>query len=121
MTVPGRWPVILKKVFLVMLLLGLPDQVFAFYPFTLPDHMMVGRVIKTLFRVDRLKCIHECSMIDKCFSYNFEPSKGGKGVCELNKCGIKDNHERKKSLIYTRGVLFQQIRPSQDVAKVGKA
>ena len=80
--------------------------------------MMVDRVMKTLFHVDRLSCIHECHMNENCFSNNFEPSTNGKGLCELNKCGVEDNREREKSLIYTREVLFQQIRPSQARAEV---
>ena len=120
LTAPRRKFVIFTQVFLVMLLLGLPNELLAFYPFTLPDHMMVGRVIKTLFVVDRLKCIHECHMNGRCFSYNFEPSDNGKGICELNKCGVEDNHDRKKSLVYTHGVLFQQIRPSKPTNKVYK-
>ena len=120
LTAPRRKFVIFTQVFLVMLLLGLPNELLAFYPFTLPDHMMVGRVIKTLFLVDRLKCIHECHINGRCFSYNFEPSNNGKGICELNKCGVEDNHDRKKSLVYTHGVLFQQIRPSKPTTKVYK-
>ena len=107
-----------KLLLLVMLFLVLPSQVFGFYPFTLPDLMMVSRVMKTLFHIDRFSCIHECHIDENCFSFNFEPSTDGKGLCELNKCGVEDNHEREKSLMYTRGVLFQQIRPSQVVAKV---
>ena len=114
----NRVPLCFKLLLPVMLFFVLPSQVFGFYPFTLPDHMMVRRVMKTLFHVDRLSCIHECHMNENCFSYNFEPSTDGKGLCKLNKCGVEDNREREKSLIHTRGVLFQQIRPSQGRAKV---
>ena len=103
----------------VLLPLFIPTQVFGFYPFTLPDHMMVGRVRETLFHVPRLSCINQCHMSKHCLLYNFEPSRDdGIGLCELNRCGVEDDRERTKSLIYTRGVFYQQIRPSQAFAKV---
>ena len=102
----------------VMLALVIPGQVWGFYPFTLPNYMMVGRVMKTLFHVDRLKCLHECYVNEKCVSYNFEPSTLDKGLCEMNRCGVMDNREREKSLIYKRGVFFHQIRPSKPVFQV---
>ena len=120
MTFPecNRIPFCCKLLLLVILFLVLTSQVFGFYPFTLPNHMMVGRVMKTLFHVDQLSCIYECHMDENCFSCNVDLSKDGKGLCELTKCGVENNREREKSLIYTRGVLFQQIRPSQAIAKV---
>ena len=108
----------LKPVYLLVLILVVPDQVFAIYPFTLPNYMMVGRVLKTFFQVDRLRCLHECHEDEHCLAYNFEPSSEGKGRCELNKCGVKDDHEREGSLIYTRGVFFHQIRPSKAIVQV---
>ena len=80
--------------------------------------MMVGRVLKTFFQVDRLRCLHECHEDEQCLAYNFAPSSEGKGRCELNKCGVKDDREREKSLIYTRGVFFHQIRPSKAIVQV---
>ena len=95
----NRIPFSCKVLIEALLFFVLPGKAFGFYPFTLPDHMMVGRVMKSLFHVHRLSCIHECHMNEKCFSYNFEPSADGKGLCELNKCGVEDNKERKESLI----------------------
>ena len=104
----------------VLLLVVIPTQSLGrFYPFTLPDHMMVGRVMETLFHVPRLSCINQCHMSEHCSSYNFEPSRDdGNGLCELNRRGVEDDRERTKSLRYTRGVFYQQIRPSQAFSKV---
>ena len=110
-----RVPVYPKPVPLVMLALVVPRQAWGFYPFTLPNYMMVGRVMKTFFQVDHLRCLHECYVNEQCLSYNFEPSTGRKGLCELNRCGVKDSGERETSLMYTQGVLFHQIRPSKSI------
>ena len=107
-----------KLVFLFVLVYVFLGQASSFFPFTLPNYMMAGKVIRSLFLVDRLTCLQECHMNEKCLSYNFEPSHSGKGTCELNKCGVEDDRDRKKSLIYTDGVFFHQIRPSQAVTKV---
>ena len=56
--------------------------------------MMVGQVMKASFHVDRLRCLHECYVNEQCLSYNFEPSTGGKELCQLNRCRVKDDHER---------------------------
>ena len=107
-----------KLFLLVTLVVVVIKQVFGFYPFTHPNYMMVGRVMKTFFQVDRLRCLHECHVNEQCLSYNFEPSTEGKGLCELNRCRVKDSHEREKSFVYRQGVFLHQIRSSKSVDKV---
>ena len=115
---PQHFPDSPKLFPLVMLALVIPRQVLGFYPFTLPNYMMVGQVMKAFYQVDRLRCLQECHMNEQCLSYNFEPTTGGNGLCELNRCGVKDSREREKSLVHTQGVFFHQIRPSKLVDQV---
>ncbi|KAL9978877.1 hypothetical protein ACROYT_G016459 [Oculina patagonica] len=50
-----------------------------------------------------------CHDEPRCISYNYERSAGANGLCELNDCGVEDRN-RDKSLIYSKGFVFQQIR-----------
>ena len=93
--------------FVVALLHGIAT---AFQPVTENNHVLVGHVFQQLYARDWFNCIQACHDEPRCISYNYERSAGANGLCELNDCGVEDLCGRDKSLIYTKGVVFQQIR-----------
>ena len=89
------------------LVLGITE---AFQPLTKKDHVLVGHVFQQLFATDWFNCIRACHDEPRCISYNYERSAGANGLCELNDFGIDTLCETEKSLIYSTGFVFQQIR-----------
>ncbi len=81
----------------------------AFHPVTENNHVLVGHVFQQLYSRDWFNCIQACHDEPRCISYNYERSAGANGLCELNDCGVEDRN-REKSLIYSKGFVFQQIR-----------
>ncbi|KAL9978996.1 hypothetical protein ACROYT_G016585 [Oculina patagonica] len=78
------------------------------------NHVLVGHVFRQLFAKDWLNCIQACHDEPRCISYNYEKKlAGANGLCELNDCGVEDLCDCDKSLIYTVGSVFQQIRGSK--------
>lgn len=75
------------------------------------DHALVGHVFQTLNTDDWLRCVLVCLANPICGSYNFN----NKGFCELNDCRLEDMCDLKKSLILSRGFVFQQLQPAQKV------
>ncbi|KAJ7372416.1 hypothetical protein OS493_018919 [Desmophyllum pertusum] len=72
---------------------------------------------KQLYSRDWFSCIQACQDEPRCISYNYERSAHANGLCELNDCGVEDLCDRDKSLIYSVGFVFQQIRESNDENK----
>ncbi|KAL9978988.1 hypothetical protein ACROYT_G016577 [Oculina patagonica] len=85
----------------------------AFQPVTENDRVLVGHVFQQLYTRDWFNCIQACHDEPRCISYNYERSAGANGLCELNDCGVEDLCDRDKSLIYSVGFVFQQIRESK--------
>ncbi|XP_078366477.1 uncharacterized protein LOC144650627 [Oculina patagonica] len=90
------------------------QRTLAFTPVTENNHVLVGHVFQQLYTRDWFNCIQACHVEPRCISYNYERSAGANGLCELNNCGVKDLCDRDKSLIYSVGFVFQQIRGSKD-------
>ena len=92
------------------LLLGITK---AFQPKAKNDHVLVGHVLQQFYARDWFNCIQACHDEPKCISYNYQRSTGANGLCELNHCGLDTAYERDKSLIYSTGFVFQQIRKGE--------
>ncbi|KAJ7357592.1 hypothetical protein OS493_024405 [Desmophyllum pertusum] len=85
----------------------------AFQPITENNHVLVGHVFQQLYSRDWFSCIQACQDEPRCISYNYERSARVNGQCELNDCGVEDLCDRDKSLIYSVGFVFQQIRENK--------
>ena len=92
------------------LLLGITK---AFQPVTKNNHVLVGHVLQQFYARDWFNCSQACHDEPKCISYNYKRSTGANGLCELNHCGLDGMCERDKSLIYSTGFVFQQIRKEE--------
>ena len=82
----------------------------SFQPVTENNRVLVGHGFQQLYARDWFDCIQACHDEPRCISYNYERSAGANGLCELNDCGVEDLCDRDKSLIYSVGFVFQQIR-----------
>ncbi len=92
---------------LVILLQGIST---ALQPVTENNHVLVGHVFQQLYARDWFNCIQACHDEPRCISYNYERLASANGLCELNDCGVEDLCDKDKSLIYSVGFVFQQIR-----------
>ena len=81
----------------------------AFQPVTKNKHVLVGHVFWQFYARDWFNCIQACHDEPRCISYNYERSARANGLCELNECGV-DRYDKDKSLDYSKGFVFQQIR-----------
>ena len=99
-----------KFTYLNSLLILMQRRIVAFQAVTENNHVLVGHVFQQLYNRDWFNCIQACHNDSRCISYNYERSAGVNGLCELNDCGVEDLCDRQKSLIYSVGFVFQQIR-----------
>lgn len=72
----------------------------------LPNHVLVGYVIKSLLTRGIFSCAQKCLSFSLCSSCNYQTSAAKDGVCELNG-GSGDNHQ---SLTEKHGFTFAQVR-----------
>ena len=87
------------------------DALHGFQPVTENNHVLVGHVFQQLYSRDWFSCIQACQDEPRCISYNYERSAPrANGLCELNDCGVEDLCDRDKSLIYSVGFVFQQLK-----------
>ena len=108
-----------NTVYLVVLVEFLkPHEILAFQTVTQSNHVLVGHVFQQLHTRDGFNCIQDCYDEPRCISYNYERSAVANGLCELNDCGVEDLGDRDKSLIYSKGFVFQQIR-GRKVSNIG--
>ena len=99
-----------KLIYLNSLLILMEQRIVAFQAVTENNNVLVGHVFQQLYTRDWFNCIHACHNDPRCISHNYKRSAGANGLCELNDCGIEDLCDRQKSLIYSVGFVFQQIR-----------
>lgn len=92
--------------------LSLITQVFTKDDLVVKDHLLVGHVFQTVNTDGWLNCVQVCFNEPRCISYNFKISNG---TCELNDCGLEEMCHLDMSLIYSRGFVFQQLRPRRKV------
>ena len=86
------------------------------------NYSLVGHQLKTLTNVRFDKCVKACKMERACISVNYGGSSGKTGCCTLKDCGVEDEEDKEKSLVFTPGCLYQQIRPTEAaIIKVSKS
>ena len=95
------------KLFVTFIML---QRIVAYYPVTKNNHVLVGHVFQQFYATDWFNCIQACHDEPRCISYNYQRSAGANGLCELNDCEVKDLCDGDKSLIYSPGFVFHQIR-----------
>ena len=82
----------------------------AFQLVTENDYVLVGHVFRQFYARDWFNCIQACHDEPRCISYNYHRSTGANGLCEMNDNGAKSLCNGHKSLIYSKGFVFQQIK-----------
>ena len=97
----------------ILLLFLIQQKNVAFQPVTENNHVLVGHVFQQLYTRDWFNCIQACHDEPRCISYNYERSAGANGLCELNDCAVKSLCDRRSSLVYSKGFVFQQLRESK--------
>lgn len=88
-----------------------------FHPMTVENHAVVSNqhfLVRFKIR-DWLKCIVKCQNHPKCLSYNYRHrQRRVKGpLCELYQCGLDPRNDFKRSLLYSNGMIFQQLKPAK--------
>lgn len=93
----------------VLFFLTLVGGTYAFHPITVPSHVLLGHVYRSLQDCEWLNCIQTCHDDPICFSYNFIRSTHGLGLCEMIDCGLEDLCDVNSQLMFLNGALFQQL------------
>jgi len=104
--------------FLNLTIVLLYKNLTAFQPVTENNYVLVGHVFHTTYTSDWLSCIQVCHDEPRCVSYNYRKSEEDNGLCELNYRGLEELCDRDKSLIYSPGYVFQQIKEVNEVGQV---
>lgn len=100
-----------KNLILVKLLTELLQGISAaFHPTTANNYVLVGHFFQQLHAKDWLDCIRACRDESRCISYNYDKSARENGLCELNNAGLDGLCNEDKSLVYSMGFVFQQLR-----------
>ena len=102
-----------KLIYLKLLVHFMQQRILAYNPVTENNRVLVGHVLQRFYATDWFNCIQACHDEPRCISYNYQRSAGANGLCELNNCGVADLCDTDKSLIYSSGFVFQQIRKSK--------
>ena len=76
------------------------------------DKYLPGNVIRQLHLSDWLLCLSACESATECISYNFDPRLG---ICDINDAGLNTADSKRKcqedsNLVFSKGVIFHQIR-----------
>ena len=85
---------------------------------TYHNKYLPGHVMQRLHLDDWLQCLTACTSTEDCISYNFDKKLG---TCELNSEGITrpgGNYQEEKSLLFSQGLVFHQIRGEQKISSV---
>ncbi|XP_031569270.1 snaclec 5-like [Actinia tenebrosa] len=89
-----------------------------FRPMTIQNYAVVSKQhLLVRFKIsDWLKCITKCQNHVECLSYNYRHrQKRVEGaLCELYKCGLDQSKDYKRSLYYSSGIFFQQLKVAED-------
>ncbi|XP_031569247.1 uncharacterized protein LOC116303784 [Actinia tenebrosa] len=94
----------------------------SFYPHTVKNHVVVNQddLIDGFPAQDWISCIMSCQNDPKCFSYNYQYEKKENGLCELYGCGVDQEKELTKQLVYSYGFLFQQLKHHKEMKLCAK-
>ena len=82
---------------------------------TYHNKYLPGHVMQRLHLDDWLQCLSACTSTEDCISYNFDKKLE---TCELNSDGIAGlgwNCQEEKSLLFSQGLVFHQIRGEQEM------
>ena len=82
----------------------------SFHPTTANNRVLVGHVFQQFHAKDWFNCIQACHDEARCISYNYDKSASENGLCELSNAGLHDLCNKDKSLVYSMGFVFQQLR-----------
>ena len=88
-------------------------QALAYKLFTVENHILVDHQYKTISNFKFSKCVKACKSERRCISVNFEGSLLSKGCCVLNGCGVENEEDKGKSLVFSPGCLFHQVRSTE--------
>ena len=88
-------------------------QASAYKLFIVENQVLVDLQYKTISNFKFSKCIKACKSEHSCISVNFEGSLSSKGCCVLNGCGVEDEEDKGKSLVFSPGCLFHQVRSTE--------
>ena len=88
-------------------------QALAYKLFTVENHILVDHQYKTISNFKFSKCVKACKSERSCISVNFEGSLLSKGCCVLNGCGVENEEDKGKSLVFSPGCLFHQVRSTE--------
>ena len=102
----------MRKTFFFLFVL-FHETLHAFSLVTTNNHVLLGHVFQKLHTRDWFNCIQACRDEPRCISYNYERSAGANGLCELNNRGVQDLCGGDKSLTYSVGFVFQQLRKNK--------
>ncbi|XP_022804347.1 uncharacterized protein LOC111341641 [Stylophora pistillata] len=83
------------------------------YPVVQNNRVLVGHSFKEFYTSDWFSCVQSCYDEPECISYNYQRSGNYIDLCELNDSGVEALCDRDKSLIYSSGFVFQQIRETK--------
>ena len=107
---------LLSPIITSLFFLSLGTLIFSteYKPFTVRNFAFIGWQYKTVAKCTFQKCMQACKTERACISVNFDDSSGnGIGCCALNGCGVEDEEHKGRSLVFTPGCLYHQLRPTQ--------
>ncbi|XP_031549495.1 fibropellin-3-like [Actinia tenebrosa] len=88
-----------------------------FSSYTFKDYSLKIQSYVKMLTVDWLECILACSHDSLCLSYTYQYHKPVSGICELYECGMDHCLTPGKTLVFTRGYVFQQIKPIKNQSR----
>lgn len=94
------------------ILLQVPKTVLSFSSFTFKDYTLPSYPYHGITTRDWMACVLACVHEGKCLSYNFEYDKEN-GQCDLFNCGLDERFELAKQLVFSRGLVFQQVKEAK--------
>ena len=93
------------------------SQTMKYKQFVVENFALSGHEYKTISNTDFRTCIKACEMERACISVNYGGSSEGLGCCTLNDCGVEDEENKGRSLVFTPGCWYHQVRPTEAAIK----
>ena len=104
----------LEVILLSVIFLEIFSNAKAYKKFDMENYALVGHKLKSMTNIKFDKCVEACEMERACISVVFGGSPKGIGCCTLNDYGVEDEEHKNKSLVFTPGCWYRQIRPTVD-------
>ena len=90
----------------------------AYKTFTAENFALVGHQYKKISNIQFSKCVKACKSERSCISVNFEAGfLESKGCCAFNGCGVEDETDKEKSLTFSPGCKYHQVRRTEAALK----